>query len=192
MSERFDVRPLIRGLLSGLRKRRVSQDDEVPDVRTRVILFGVPAAVLLAMITFRVELTHSDQLLAGATLLLGALIAAFTQIVSWRERVLMRNRETERVKVRALNEAGAHVLVSLIMSVAVTVSVFVLANLNVYCVEFYVHIIAWILSAISAGSFTYIALSLVIVANLLWDAFKREEQDVAEQNLPQYPPHEGL
>lgn len=190
MSERFDVRPLIQGLLSGLRKRRVSEGDEVADVRTRIILFGVPAAILVVMVAFRVELAHSDQLLAGATLLSGALIAAFTQIVSWRERILTRNREAERVKVRALNEAGAHVLVSLIVSVVVIGSVFVLANLDLNSVELYVHLVAWILSAVSAGAFAYIALSLVIVANLLWDAFKREEQDIADQHLPQYPPHD--
>lgn len=192
MSERFDVRPLIQGLLSGLRKRRVNEDNEVADIPTRLLLFGIPSTVLLAMLSFRVELENSEQLLAGAALLLGALIAAFTQIVSWRERVLSRNRETERVKVRALNEAGAHVLVSLIMSVVVTVCVFILANLSLHCVELYVHVFAWVLSALSAGSFAYIALSLVIVANLLWDAFEREEQDIADENLPQFPPHDGL
>lgn len=191
MSERFDVRPLIKGLLEGLRKRRSKESDEVADIPTRSVLFGIPAAIFLTMLAFRVEFANSEQLLAGATLLLGALIAAFTQIVSWRERILTRNRETERIKVRALNEAGAHVLVSLIMSVIVTASVFVLANLTLRCAELYIHVIAWVLSALSAGSFAYISLSLVIVANLLWDAFKREEQDIADENLPQLPPREG-
>lgn len=190
MSERFDVQPLIRGLLSGLRKRRTTEGDEVADLRTRGVLFGAPAVVLLVMVGFRVELNHADQVLAGVTLLSGALIAAFAQIVSWRERILTRNREVERVKVRALNEAGAHVLVSLLMSVVVTASIFVLANMDLKDAEIYVHLIAWILSAISAAIFTYIALSLLIVTNLLWDAFKREEQDITDQNLPQYPPHE--
>lgn len=190
MPERFDVRPLIRGLLSGLQKRRVNEDDEVADLKTRVILFGMPAAVLVGLIGFRVELTRSDQILAGAAVLVGALIAAFTQVVSWRERILMRNRETERVKVRALNEAGGHILVSLVTSVGLIITVFVLANLNLQSSELYVHIIGWILSGLSASFLTYIALSLVIVTNLLWDAFKREEQDIADANLPHYPHHE--
>ncbi len=187
MSERFDLRPLVRGLRDGLKFRRARAQDEKPDRWTRIILFGVPVAVLVLMIAFRVELTKADQLLAGAALLSAALIGAFAQIVTWRERILRRNREVERVKVRALNEAGAHVLVSLVMSVVVTVAVFVLANLTLDCAPLYVHIIAWALSGISAASFAYVALSLVIVANLLWDAFEREEQDIIDENPPQFP-----
>lgn len=190
MSERFDVRPLIRGLRKGLRKRRADVHNEVTDVWSRIVLFGIPALILVLMIVFRVELIHADQLLAGAALLSAALIGAFAQIVSWRERILVRNREVERVKVRALNEAGAHVLVSLVMSVLVTVAVFVLANLNAYGAPLYVHIIAWVLSGISAASFAYVALSLIIVANLLWDAFEREEQDIVGQNPQEYQTHD--
>lgn len=187
MSERFDLRPLVRGLRDGLKLRRARAEDEKPDRWTRVALFGVPVAVLVLMIAFRVELNKADQLLAGAALLSAALIGAFAQIVTWRERILRRNREVERIKVRALNEAGAHVLVSLVMSVVVTVAVFVLANLALDCAPLYLHIIAWILSGISAASFAYVALSLVIVANLLWDAFEREEQDIIDENPPQFP-----
>lgn len=190
MSERFDVRPLIRGLRLGLRKRRADADNEIPDVWSRIVLFGIPVLILILMVVFRVELTKADQLLAGAALLSAALIGAFAQIVSWRERILRRNRDVERLKVRALNEAGAHVLVSLVMSVVVTVAVFVLANLTLTCVPLFVHVIAWVLSGISAASFAYVALSLIIVANLLWDAFEREEQDIAEQNAPRYPTHD--
>ncbi|MFZ4842106.1 hypothetical protein [Mycetocola saprophilus] len=85
--------------------------------------------MLVLIIAFRVELTRADQLLAGAALLSAALIGAFALIVTWCERILRCNREVERIKVRALNEAGAHVLVSRVMSVLVTVAVFVLANL---------------------------------------------------------------
>lgn len=187
MSERFDIRPLVRGLLDGLRNRRAEEGNERADYLTRAILFGVPAAVAVVMLVFRVSLTNAEQLLAGAALLSAALIGAFAQIVSWRERILSRNRAVERVKVRALNEAGAHVLVSLVMSVIVTVGVFVLANLDMHCAPLAVHIVAWALSAISAASFTFVALSLIVVANLLWDAFQREETDIGEQNLPQHP-----
>lgn len=187
MSERFDLRPLVRGLRDGLKLRRARIEDEKPDRWTRLVLIGLPALVLVLMIVFRIELTKADQLLAGAALLSAALIGAFAQIVTWRERILRHNREVERIKVRALNEAGAHVLVSLVMSVLVTVAVFVLANLTLSCAPLYLHIIAWILSGISAASFAYVALSLVIVANLLWDAFEREEQDIIDENPPQFP-----
>ncbi|MBD8519116.1 hypothetical protein [Plantibacter sp. CFBP 8804] len=49
------------------------------------------------------------------------------------------------------------------------------------------HIFAWVLSGVSAASFAYVALSLVIVANLLWDAFEREEQDIIDENPPRFP-----
>ncbi|MDO5619513.1 hypothetical protein [Kocuria sp.] len=82
-------------------------------------------------------------------------------------------------------------LVSLVMSVIVTAAVFVLANVEVTASSrLYMRVICWVLSGASAGAFAYVALSLVIVANLLWDAFKREEQDIAEDNSPQYPSRE--
>lgn len=190
MSERFDIRPLIRGLRDGLQNRRAQAERETADLWTRTILFGTPAIIFAVLIVFRVELPNADQLLAGAALLSAALITAFAQVVSWRERVLARNQEVERIKVRALNEAGAHVLVSLLMSVVLSVAVFVLANMELVSVPMHVHIIAWVLSAVSASSFAYVSLSLVIVTNLLWDAFQREEQDLAGQNPPQLQAHD--
>ncbi|WP_158603889.1 hypothetical protein [Cryobacterium tepidiphilum] len=56
---------------------------------------------------------------------------------------------------------------SLIVSVELTASVLILANLALDCSPIYVHIIGWSLSGISAASYAYGALSLVTVANLL-------------------------
>lgn len=191
MSTRFDLRPLINGLLDGLRMRRADAGREPVDVWSRALLFGVPGATFIWMIVSQVNLRNPEQLLSGAALLSAALIGAFAQIVSWRERILQRNREVERVKVRALNEAGAHVLAALVMSVIVTTAVFVLANLEVTSSSpLYWRVIVWVLSGAGAGAFAYVSLSLVIVANLLWDAFKREEQDITEGNSPQFPSHE--
>lgn len=180
MSERLNPRPLFVGLLAGLRKRRVS-DDEPPDRSARWVLFGVPVLVGAAVGGFQVVFSNADQLLAACALLAGALLTGFAQIASWRERILYRHRAVDDIDVRALNEAAAHVLVSLLASVVAAMAVFVLANLDLQCPPLLVYIAACVLSALSAGALVYVAISLLIVVNLLWDAFQNEQREAKRE-----------
>lgn len=180
MSERLDPRPLMQGLLDGLRKRRLSGNEPV-DHAARWILFGTPIAVGLLVGGFQVVFTQADQLLAACALLAGALLTGFAQVASWRERILARQREVDEVDVRALSEAAAHILVSLLVSVAAAVSVFALANLDLNCPPLGVHIWSCILSGLSAASLTYVAISLVMVVNLLWDALQNEQREAKRE-----------
>ena len=143
----------------------------------------MPLLVAAVLGSLGVEFSHADQLLAGAALLAGALLAAFVQIASWRERILARHRRVDGVDVRALNEAAAHVLVSFLASLAVTIFVVVLANIDLYCAPVWVHVVDRVLSAAAAALFTYIIVSLVIVVNLLWDAFQNEQRESEREGL---------
>ncbi len=180
MSERLDPGPLIRGLLEGLRKRRQS-GDESSDLRARLVLFGFPIAVGVAVGSFQVVFSAADQFLAACALLAGALLTAFAQVASWRERILSRHRSVDQVDVRALNEAAAHILVSLLVSVVATIAVFILANLDLRCPSLATHVVSCALSAVGAAALTYIAISLLIVVNLLWDALVNEQREAERE-----------
>ncbi len=182
MAERFDVSPLIAGLLSGLRKRR-SSGDETADWPARLALFGIPLVAAGLVLALSVELDSADQFLAAAAILAGALIAAFSQVASWREQLLRRRRRVDGVRVRALTEAAAHILVSILVSVAGSVAVFIAANIELHCAPLPVHVAARVLSAVIVACFTYIGLSLIIVTNLLWDALTAEEDDARRDSL---------
>lgn len=181
MVDRLDCRPLIGGLLNGLRQRR-SNNEEPPDWPTRLVLFGVPIVVAIVIAVLKVDITAADQLLAASALLVGALLTGFTQIASWRSRILKRNRKVDGIDIRALNEAAAHVLICLLVAVAASASVLILTNLD-FKTSATLHVIAICLSAFAAGLFTYIAISMVIVTNLLWDAFMNEERDEKREGL---------
>lgn len=176
MSERLDPRPLMSGLLDGLRKRRLSANEPV-DHAARWVLLGLPIAVGLAIGGFQVVFTQADQLLAACALLAGALLTGFAQVASWRERILARHRDVDEIDVRALNEAAAHILVSLLVSVVAAITVFALANLDLTCPPLGVHVWSCVLSGLSAASLTYVAISLIMVVNLLWDALQNEQRE---------------
>jgi hypothetical protein len=184
--QRLDLRPLLEGLWEGLRRRRSIAESELPDYWTRGILFGVPVAAIVVVAVLRIRLGGADQLLAGTALLAGALLTGFGQIATWRERLLQRPVTVTGSRLRALNEAVAHVLVCLVVSLIATACVIVLANLDLTDARLVVMGIEVGFSALAVASFSYIFIALVIVVNLLWDAFREEESDASAQHLPQF------
>ncbi|MGY4859520.1 hypothetical protein [Cryobacterium sp. AP23] len=180
MPERLDPRPLIGALVEGLRKRRLS-GTEPADVPTRVVLFGLPLIVGGLVFGFGLTFTQADQLLAACALLAGALLTGFAQVASWRERILTRYRRVDEIDVRSLNEAAAHILVSLLVSVLAAIAVFILANLNLQCPTVAVDLWARALSGLSATCLSYVAISLLIVVNLLWDALQNEQRETQRE-----------
>jgi hypothetical protein len=189
MPQRLDLRPLIEGLWHGLRRRRSTATSEPPDYWTRGILLGVPAVAIVVVAVLRVRLGGADQLLAGTALLAGALLTGFGQIATWRERLLRRPVAVTGSRLRALDEAVAHVLVCLLVSLIATACVIILANLDLTDARPVVMGIEVGFSGVAAASFSYIFISLIVVVNLLWDAFREEESDSAAQHLPQFDDH---
>lgn len=180
MPGRFDLRPLIRGVRQGLRKRR-DTGPEAADIRARAVLIGLPLATAAVCAVSGLVLPKADQLIAGAALLVGALFAAFTQIAAWRDRILARGNATDAVDLRALSEAGAHILLTVVISLLATADLVVLANLDVEQEnpDLILLIATRALSSLGAGAFTYMTLSLYVVVNLLWDAYEKTGGAVA-------------
>ncbi|APH43684.1 hypothetical protein BMW26_00970 [Microbacterium sp. 1.5R] len=172
-------------MLSGLR-RRSTNGAEKPDWGARVALFGIPAVVATALIATQTIANEAEMMLAAAALLVGALLAGFAQVAAWRERILTRGRKVDAVRIRALNEAGALILMSIHVSVGAAVAVFILALMDTEDVEPLTHWIAVTLGAAGPAALAYVALSLIFVANLLWDGFVNEEADNTRENLSDF------
>ncbi len=181
MVARFDLRDLYHGLTDGLRKRREQDEHEPPDVAARVLLVAVPILVgVSAGLVGPLEV--GDALLAGVALLIGALIAGFTQVAAWKDRLQARGRATDAVAIRSLNEAAAHILIAVVASVFGTATAIVsMASSSIECPPLWLIVLTRIVVGLSAASFAYIALTLVIVVVLLWDSFMRPEEEKNEK-----------
>lgn len=185
MLDRLNPRRVLAGVLAGLR-RRSRDDDEKPDVGARLVLFGLPLAVAVALVCVRVVINEPEIMLAGVALLVGALLAGFSQVAGWRERILQRGRSVDKVRVKALNEAGALILMSIHVSVLASATVFCVALIEMRETPEWVNWIVVCLSSVGPAALTYVALSLVFVANLLWDGFTNEQTDIEREGLEDF------
>ena len=186
MAHRLDLHPLIKDLAASISNRREDLANERPDRGTQIVLLAVPGLVGILVVAFRIELRDAGQLLAGAALLAGALLTGFGQVAAWRERLLLRPISISASRVRSLNEAAGHILVGLVISLVASLCVMLLSNLSTHSGPIWVHGLAVGLSAAAAACISYIAISLVIVVNLLWDAYKEDQDEVRHDALPEY------
>lgn len=198
MAGRFDFRPLLVGVATGLRHRRPA-GKESADWGTRFVLVAVPTMAGVAAGLLNVQILDPGQLLAAAALFVGAMLTAFSQVAAWRERIAERRRALDRAAGReakfdssasrelkldrsadrALEEAGAHILTSVLLSVvvsAVVLAVGATANLP-SMLEEHRETGARVLTGLAVGCLTYIGLVLAIVVNLMWDAFARKRRN---------------
>lgn len=178
MAGRFDLRPLIRGVVDGLRKRRDS-GTEPADVRTRIVLVAVPVAVGAAVGITGTDMAAADQFLAAVALFLGALLTVFGQIAAWRDRLAARRRRTDGVDLRALNETVAHILLAVIVTLATACALVVRANLGTDLDQVGTpgEITARCCSVVASMGFAYLVSTIWIVTNLLWDAYETSTPD---------------
>lgn len=192
-TDRFSQRPLADALRAGLRvRKRGDGKDEEPDRLAIAILVGAPVLVFIVTVALQLRLPNSDLLLAAAALLVGALLTAFTQIATWRERLVASGLETVSVRIRALDEAAALVLSGLLVAVACAVAVLLVGVVSSAHMPSYLGWIGgqtleilrsvrdWIeiaLTAVAGAVFGYIVVSIVIVTGLLLDAYTESKSD---------------
>lgn len=189
MLERLNPHRVLTGVLSGLR-RRSHAEAERADVGARLVLFGVPLAVAVALVCAQAIINEPEIILAAAALLVGALLAGFSQVAGWRERILERGRSVDKLRVKALNEAGALILMSIHVSVLAAAAVFGVSLIS-FDPETGPNWLRWVtivLSSIGPAALVYVALSLVFVANLLWDGFTNEQNDIERESLEDFKP----
>lgn len=121
------------------------------------------------------DLPAADQFLAATALFLGALLTVFGQVAAWRDRLANRHVATDRVDLRALDEAAAHILFTVLVTLATAILLVVRANLgaDLSTADVAAHIVARICAALAAAGFTYLVLIIWLVTNLLWDAYEK-------------------
>lgn len=186
MLERFSLRSLRRGVSDGLRLRqRDPSKQEVEDFPTRLVLASGPILAAALVARFDVLLPF-DQLIGATALFSGALLVGFSQVAAWRERLLQRQRQVDAVDVRALTEAAAHILFSILVSLVAVTALAVVA----YTAALPASQETWLTllasrgaNGVAAGALVQIGLTLVIVVNLLWDALQKEERDAQKRSL---------
>src|SRR5690606_33881385 len=138
---------------------------------------GLPLLICAALVIFQVTLHGSEELLAGLALAAGALLTGFAQVAGWRERLLSRDLSVNALRIRALNEAVTNLLVSLVASLLATLGVIVLSNLDLQEPPMWLHWLGVSVSGVVGALLAFVGLSLVIVVNLLWDAYTDEGHD---------------
>lgn len=193
MPGRFSVGPLASGVLAGLRKRR-RLGAEPPDVATRYALLAVPVTVAVISLGERKIFPNPADLLAGLALLAGANLAAFALIASWREQLNHREAKIDGARKRALDEAVAHILSSIVLATASMASMIGLTSMDLG--DKPSDLALWtarLLTACGLAFLSYISLVIIIVANLLWDGYsgvnaRAEETSLRSDNSVAPPP----
>lgn len=183
MSTRVDPRPILIGLRQGVRIRR-ALGDEPADRRAAAVLIAVPIAVAVLAVAFNASLGAPDGLLTALAFLIGAGLTMFSQVAIWRERLTARNKKIDGVASRALDEAIAHILATTLAAI-LAAAVLVLADyIRVPLIADSVVGEAGrrISAGLVLGLLTYIAITLWIVVNLLWDGYRRANPRIQAQS----------
>ncbi|MGN7703646.1 hypothetical protein [Cellulosimicrobium sp. 22601] len=164
-----------------------------PDRASRWVLYVTPVATALAVFVLDVDLSRSaEALIAGFALTAGVLLAAFTQLASWRNRLDERARDrpdSEAPARRSVDAAVAHSLMGVWFSVVATVLAVVL---NAGAAP------ARLWSALTAASGIYLALMMALIVVSVYvgyessvdEAVRKADEELLEpENRPVVAPH---
>lgn len=85
--------------------------------------------------------------------------------------------------MRALREAAAHILVSVLVSMLITLCLGAVANIDVApgVTSGVAYWFSICLGAIGVAGLGYLSVALIIVVNLLWDAYEQAGADSSSQ-----------
>lgn len=189
MLDRFDLRPLLRGVDRGLRQRR-QFGAEPEDVAAGRVLTWVPLIVGIGAACLQLTLSDPGQLTAAFSLMSSALLSAFALIARWRETLSTRQQRIDGVPKRALDEAVAHILFSSVLGVFAAAVTGVMGTFQIpgdKTAPMY-----WVgvaLSAIVLFLGARLVLQFVIVIHLLWEQYERVNSPSASRGYPQQDDH---
>ncbi|WP_030527730.1 hypothetical protein [Phycicoccus jejuensis] len=130
-------------------------------------------AVFLLCVSTRVVLVQPSQLTAVFGLMSTAMFAAFALIARWREVLSARTKVVDKIPKRALDEAVAHVLIASLTGISGAALTVVLTVIPTSAPGTTPHLVAVILTAASLALGTVFFLTLLIIINLLHDAYQR-------------------
>lgn len=174
MTDRFSPVALMRAAWESLRQRTVV-GSERRDWAARLTLLLLPGAGLGISLWLDWSIRDPGALIAGLSLLAAALFAIVPQFAAWRQRLTERARPTEGVARRKLDEVVAHTLLAVVVTVGLTAIAVVLSNISAPAEGSPTVVIPWIsrvLTGLMVGGGTYLILTMMLVVNLLFDAYQ--------------------
>lgn len=180
LSDRFSPIAVFVAHFKALSNRHYTGNDEPrskSDLVAVVVLYVLPVAVgLWTGLCLNVKLTAPSDLLAGISLLTGGLLAFFTQVASWRDRLSARRSSHEHADAArrdGLDESVAHILVAIYAAVVLVVLLAVASNVanTPSGSKGGAPEVNTPLSALIIGFGSYLLLLLLIVLPALWDSY---------------------
>ncbi|GID26840.1 hypothetical protein Abr02nite_18230 [Paractinoplanes brasiliensis] len=132
--DRFDVRPLFLDHLRSMRRVQLDVDEErlPPDLASRLVLYGIPAAVGVVAVWQQWRLTDPGAIGAGCALMAGILFTAFTQLASLRDRLEDRHESIGESSRRLFRETAAHLLVGALASATESIVLIVASGVRAH------------------------------------------------------------
>lgn len=133
MASRLNVAPIFLAHWRGLTRRQPLPDGDFaysPDSTARALTLAVPlVAGAAALVWLRsaddkwsLPVDFAGVAIAAASLLSAALVAAFTQLAGWREKLRDQDRTREKPLRAMVDEAVGHVLLSMLEAVLIVAS----------------------------------------------------------------------
>jgi hypothetical protein len=174
--DRFNPIPLVIASFGALRRRSVV-GREPRDLIALFVLVVVPVAVGIGSFTLGWVLRDAGALISGFSLLAGSLLGAVSQFASWRQRLAERNKALDGVACRKIDEAVYNALVAAVASVLLAGLSVVVANVALPPVSgdtsgVLIPVAARVLTAVLAVGGSYLVLTLILVINLFFDAYR--------------------
>lgn len=123
---RMDPRPLLRGHAKALKD---SRNRALPDVTTRLVLWGVPPLVGVVAALLHAQVRQPGALLGALALLAGVLIGSVAFISTMRGQMAQRHDFNPRVS-DALDETATHLLVAVLVAIADAVMIGAVTSLG--------------------------------------------------------------
>lgn len=176
MSDRFNPFPLLLDAWGAIRVR-ATVGHEHRDWAALVVLGLLPLGLGFWSVWSNWVIRDSSSLIAGFSLMAASLVAVIPQLASWRQRLTDKNSRVDGVGRRKLDEAVSHTLVGVVASIILAVLAVVLSNIVTPSQDGTDPRIAlpWAARLITGGLVgggAYLILTLLLVVNLLFDAYR--------------------
>lgn len=164
---RFEIAPLIRGHWKGLTN---GVENVTPDWTGRTILVGVPIVLGILAKSLDWQIAAPTALLAGMSLLAGALLTSFTHLSVLRMKVSdwTEHESDSRAAERAmLDETAAHLLLAALASVITAVVLVIGLNFR----EGEPEVVTGLWAAVGLALSSWVVLLFIVCLPRLYSAY---------------------
>lgn len=183
-TDRFNPFPLVASSFTSLKKRHRNEALEKPDWVARLVVALIPltGAIGAGYAAWNSQFAvPADKLLAGVAVLAGALVASFTQVAGWRERLTM-TPGVEDYELRRLDETAAHTLAGAAAGLVASVllmAVTLVPRPAVHEWEFWRGLYS-LLSGLTVFVTAYSGVLTLVSIPIIWGVYQQQHEDRGE------------